>query len=241
MIPSSLRDSKEAIGNCCIVAGGLSLQNHMLADLIRERIGMEVVLVSLSPEDAELAILQKLKIVLHDSEKVLLLVDYQACINLSIWESCMTSLRELGITLSICLFNAEITSGLLDFVYRVPEVKGLIGNNASSQQWIPAIKEILKGYCWVPREFLVQHFERTRTILSSKTKNDVTGLLTPKEMKILQYVARGYTNTEISEALCISLHTTKRHLYNLYRKLNVDNRVQAALQIMEHLPSESNK
>ncbi len=50
--------------------------------------------------------------------------------------------------------------------------------------------------------------------------------LTPREGEISQLVLMGKTNAEIATALFISLKTVKHHLYNIYLKLNVKNRVQ---------------
>lgn len=50
--------------------------------------------------------------------------------------------------------------------------------------------------------------------------------VTPREGEIIQLVLMGKTNAEIAAALFISLKTVKHHLYNIYLKLNVRNRVQ---------------
>ena len=53
--------------------------------------------------------------------------------------------------------------------------------------------------------------------------------LTLKEREILQYLAKGVSNQEISEKLFVKEVTIKSHLNNIYKKLNVENRVQAIL------------
>ena len=54
--------------------------------------------------------------------------------------------------------------------------------------------------------------------------------LTEREMNVLFYLAQGLTNEEIAERLHISVHTVKAHLEAIYDKLNVTNRVQAAMK-----------
>jgi DNA-binding CsgD family transcriptional regulator len=54
-------------------------------------------------------------------------------------------------------------------------------------------------------------------------------ILTPREVEILSMVAIGLSNQQVSDKFCISHHTVKRHLYNIFRKINVPNRLQAAL------------
>lgn len=54
--------------------------------------------------------------------------------------------------------------------------------------------------------------------------------LTERERNVLFYLAKGLTNEEIAENLNISVHTVKAHLEATYSKLNVCNRVQAAMK-----------
>ncbi len=54
--------------------------------------------------------------------------------------------------------------------------------------------------------------------------------LTERELNVLYHLARGLTNNEISSALNISVHTTKAHLESIFEKLEVKNRVQAAIK-----------
>lgn len=53
-------------------------------------------------------------------------------------------------------------------------------------------------------------------------------MLTPRELEILAHVADGRRTRDIAAALGIAEPTVKRHLTNLYRKLDATNRVEAA-------------
>lgn len=54
-------------------------------------------------------------------------------------------------------------------------------------------------------------------------------LLTAQETKVLKLVAKGQTNKEIATALRISPSTAKRHVENILKKLQLKNRVAAAV------------
>lgn len=51
--------------------------------------------------------------------------------------------------------------------------------------------------------------------------------LTAREIEVLRYISKGTPNKEISAALFISLETVKSHVKNIYKKLEVKNRVEA--------------
>jgi DNA-binding NarL/FixJ family response regulator len=50
--------------------------------------------------------------------------------------------------------------------------------------------------------------------------------LTNRELEILGLVASGYTNSEISEKLCISPNTTRNHMHHIYVKLKINSRIE---------------
>jgi DNA-binding NarL/FixJ family response regulator len=55
--------------------------------------------------------------------------------------------------------------------------------------------------------------------------------LTPREREILELVAEGRTNTEISALLWISPGTVRKHLENAFKKLEVHTRTAAAAAV----------
>jgi LuxR family maltose regulon positive regulatory protein len=67
---------------------------------------------------------------------------------------------------------------------------------------------------------------------SSPPARDTTGRLieplTERELEVLVLLGERLTNPEIAQRLVISPHTAKRHASNIYQKLNVSNRRQAA-------------
>jgi DNA-binding NarL/FixJ family response regulator len=58
--------------------------------------------------------------------------------------------------------------------------------------------------------------------------------LSPRELSILQALESGGSNREIAERLFVAEQTVKFHLTNIYRKLDVKNRTEAARYAYEH-------
>ncbi len=57
--------------------------------------------------------------------------------------------------------------------------------------------------------------------------------LTERELDVLKLIVDGYSNAEISEKLCVSIHTSKAHVCNILHKLSVDDRTQAAIKALK--------
>jgi DNA-binding NarL/FixJ family response regulator len=56
--------------------------------------------------------------------------------------------------------------------------------------------------------------------------------LTPREMEILQHLAKGYQNKEIADLCGIGFDTVRTHLRNIYEKLHVNSRTEAVMKFL---------
>jgi DNA-binding NarL/FixJ family response regulator len=72
---------------------------------------------------------------------------------------------------------------------------------------------------------------------------DVKGrpLLTKREEEIVRMVAEGLTNRQIFSALRLSSHTVKNHLFRIYEKLGISNRVELVLYALSSSPRTSQR
>jgi len=68
---------------------------------------------------------------------------------------------------------------------------------------------------------LVQRFQQ------KENKNAAVLTITPREKQILELLSQGLFYKEASDQLGISINTLKRHIYNMYQKLQVDNKTEA--------------
>ncbi|MDD3435771.1 MAG: response regulator transcription factor [Candidatus Gastranaerophilales bacterium] len=58
--------------------------------------------------------------------------------------------------------------------------------------------------------------------------------LTTREVQILKLMTEGFGNSEIAKELVISVNTTKAHVANILQKLEVDDRLQAAIKALKN-------
>jgi len=72
-----------------------------------------------------------------------------------------------------------------------------------------------------------KQYQRDEGAIKETGANDCD--LTRREIEVLRLIAEGYTNNEISGMLFISPHTVKSHMINIFNKLGVSDRTQAAV------------
>lgn len=79
------------------------------------------------------------------------------------------------------------------------------------------------------RPHLVQLWRnaRLRRSIADSFSSSAAGLLTPREREVLAWVARGKTNREIAAVLYLAPGTVRKHLDNVYAKLDVGSRAGA--------------
>ena len=64
---------------------------------------------------------------------------------------------------------------------------------------------------------------------SDVLETDKINLLSRREYEVLVLLSKGYNNKEIGKELFISEKTVKNHITNIFKKLEVNDRVQATL------------
>jgi ATP/maltotriose-dependent transcriptional regulator MalT len=87
----------------------------------------------------------------------------------------------------------------------------------------------------VAPDFVAQvlRYARVPTSPQSLAAEHLVEPLTDRELDVLPLLAAGMTNKEIAEALFIAPGTVKQHLKNIYGKLQVHNRTEAAKRAQE--------
>ena len=112
---------------------------------------------------------------------------------------------------------------------------GYLLKDTQSQKLIEAIELAARGHAWLQPSVaakVVSEFARTAPSL---TKRDVAADLglSEREVAVLRQLAGGASNKEIAVALRIAEGTVKNHVTNIFGKLKVHDRTQAALRARE--------
>ncbi len=99
---------------------------------------------------------------------------------------------------------------------------GYVSKTASREELVAAIRRIHQGQLWMAADL-------TRRLLDHYAHQPRPEALTPREVEILRWVARGLTNQQIAEHANLSQATVRTHWTNIFGKLGVGNRVEATL------------
>jgi DNA-binding NarL/FixJ family response regulator len=137
-------------------------------------------------------------------------------------------------SLPVALFNVAPSAGT-DFERQAIEkhIRGVFYLNDPPEFLLRGIRKILQGEIWYSRKVTSEVLLEGRR--SQPDTEMAEAMLTSREKEILIAIAGGAGNSEIAAELCISLHTVKSHIYNIYKKIDVGNRLEATLWVARYL------
>jgi len=132
----------------------------------------------------------------------------------------------------IALFNITRDSGIEKRCI-TEGVRGFFYAEDHLEILVKGVQAILDGDWWLSRGVMIKYILEGTD--EDKYATQGSEGLTSRQIQILAQVAVGASNDEIAERLNISSHTVKTHLYNIFKKIRVTNRLQAALWAAKHL------
>lgn len=103
---------------------------------------------------------------------------------------------------------------------------GYLTKNVTPEEIISTIRAVMEGEAPLSPGMTAKILEHFR--LSEKARVQPSSNLTGRESEILRLLAQGARDKEIADQLGISVHTVKKHVQNILRKLHVKNRTEAA-------------
>lgn len=140
----------------------------------------------------------------------------------------LAQIREQGIAVRVLVLTAFSDGESIQAALELA-ADGFALKTESPMQTIEAIRQVAQGRLLFPRSaqrWLAGHRDDESSEASNK--------LSAREDEALSYIAKGYTNPEVAAALSISENTVRFHLKNIYEKLGVANRTEAAAWYFKH-------
>jgi len=137
-------------------------------------------------------------------------------------------LRDIGVDSKVIMLTIHDAREYLYETIRIG-ANGYVLKDADSDTLLKAIRDVCQGKSYIQpslSELLVKEFNSK----GDKSKaTSVIDTLTKREYEVLTLIAEGLNNREIAEKLFISEKTVKNHVSNIFKKLDVNDRVQAAI------------
>ena len=208
------------------IVGRNVLQNELLLSFLKAETGLKgryfSKLESITPIDAN-----------EPAHPQLLILDCRNIDMGNIW----TDIREWNCSnLSPCFFVLCNAKPDLRFEKTALDngIQGIFYNNDPLPLISKGICAVLNGDIWYSRKTLKKLIMEKRSSSNSPIHPPVSRL-TGREKQVLSCIASGYNSKAIADEFNISMHTVKTHIYNIYRKINATNRLQATLWATKYL------
>jgi len=143
----------------------------------------------------------------------------------------MAALRELAeqeLPLHILLLTASIQGSEVTSALQLG-ARGIVLKASPPETLLAGIRAVCRGEFWVGNEILATWVRSgQRTSLGSPAAYPASRL-TLRESEIVSAIRDGKSNKEIGVRFSISEETVKRHLSNIFAKLNVSSRLELAV------------
>jgi DNA-binding NarL/FixJ family response regulator len=110
---------------------------------------------------------------------------------------------------------------------------GYVLKDEALETLVSAVRSAARGETWLSPAVARQVVRRAVGNPASAPPEALVGL-TPREVEVLRLIARGLDNTAIAQELCLTKRTVQNHISNIYGKLGVASRTEAALLALHH-------
>jgi len=130
------------------------------------------------------------------------------------------------LVLTVSAMEADVTEAI------VAGASGYVLKEAAVEDVVAAIEAVAAGHSYISPRIATLLLRRIQDAESGPPTVNVQ--LSSRERDVLALVADGKANTEIAETLMISPSTVRHHISNILIKLQVQNRVQAAVRAVRN-------
>lgn len=109
---------------------------------------------------------------------------------------------------------------------------GYVLKDRAGTEIINAIKTVWEGEKYIDKTLVSLLFSDIKG--RGRGEEGLFDRLTKRELEVLYYISKGLSNKEIGNKLYLTEKTVKNYATNLFRKINVDDRVQATIYAIEN-------
>ncbi|MBS1851217.1 MAG: response regulator [Acidobacteria bacterium] len=201
-----------------LVADSTQIHTQLLADALKRDRHLEVVASTSHSRDLlEAAVLQQADVVILSSH-----LDEEPLRGLNVVRQLRLQRPEARCVVLLDCSKADV---LLE-AFRAG-AKGVFSRHESLETLCKCVRRVHEGQIWANSQQMTLALE---ALAAAPTVRAVSanglGLLSKRELEVVQSLAEGLTNREIAERLGLSQHTIKNYLFRIFDKLGVSSRIE---------------
>jgi DNA-binding NarL/FixJ family response regulator len=170
-------------------------------------------------------------LIAHDQDQnnnhIIVIIDFGDWRNLEV----IRLLKARGVKIVVLASETESWDVRAD---EIAPLSGILTDSLSADAFVQALRLIVTGERVFPRDLVLG---QKPSVPSPGTKPRSDGIrLSPREREVLSHVVEGHSNKAIARRLGVTEATAKVHLKSVLRKINLNNRTQAAIWALANLP-----
>jgi DNA-binding NarL/FixJ family response regulator len=101
-------------------------------------------------------------------------------------------------------------------------IRGFVLKEMATTLLVECLRRVHAGGQWLEKDSANRAM--AKLVRREAKGREIASLLTPREIEVARLVAKGLTNKEIADKLCIADGTVKIHLHNIYEKAKIGRR-----------------
>ena len=137
----------------------------------------------------------------------------------------MKDIAELAKATKVVVLTGNDSNDVLVNALRLG-ARAIVKKTFAAENIREAIRAVVSGAVWMPSEL--------REELAAKSRDERAEGLSARESEIARYVAVGMRNSQVAAKLSITEGTVKVHLNNIFKKLEIRDRVELTLYAIRH-------
>lgn len=143
----------------------------------------------------------------------------------------LKSIKDDGGVIKVIMLTIEADRKIIHKAIEIG-ADGYMLKDSAGAEIVNAIRTVYRGDKYIDKSLVSLLFLDIKS--KDINRNNILDCLSKRELEVIMGISQGLSNKEIGEKLFLSEKTIKNYATNLFRKLNVDDRVQATIKAIDN-------
>ncbi len=110
---------------------------------------------------------------------------------------------------------------------------GYLLKTVRSRELVDAVRAVYSGESVLHPSVARKVLNRFVSASGKAQSKETSSVLSEREMEVLKLAAKGFSNQDIADKLCLSIRTVQGHLGHIFNKLQVGSRTEAVVRALK--------